>query len=142
MPLGFPADQINDRRGGRAGSRPHYLKVDGKEIWEPTVMADKAVRFIEEKSKDQKPWLYVLSWIPPHAPYAGPPEFTAHYKGNLQLAPNVPKGQPTDFARQSLPDYYGMVESLDVEFRRVLDAVDRAGVAEDTIVSTPPIMAT
>ena len=27
-----------------------------------------------------------------------------------------------------------MVESLDVEFRRVLDAVDRAGVAEDTIV--------
>ena len=27
-----------------------------------------------------------------------------------------------------------MVESLDIEFKRILDALDRAGVADDTIV--------
>jgi arylsulfatase A-like enzyme len=55
-------------------------------------------------------------------------------EGRLQLAPNVPDGLPRKFASASLPDYYGMVESLDVEFKRILEALDRAGVAEDTIV--------
>src|SRR5689334_4571025 len=63
-----------------------------------------------------------------------PPELRGHYAGKLQLAPNVPKGAPEEYARQVLPDYYGMVESLDIEFQRILEALDRAGVAEDTIV--------
>jgi arylsulfatase A-like enzyme len=75
-----------------------------------------------------------LSWIPPHTPYAAPKEFRKHYEGKLTLPPNVPEGLSTEFARASLPDYYGMVESLDAEFKRILDALDRAGVAEDTIV--------
>jgi arylsulfatase A-like enzyme len=41
---------------------------------------------------------------------------------------------PEDFVRKVLPDYYGMVESLDFEFKRILDALDRSGAASDTIV--------
>jgi arylsulfatase A-like enzyme len=41
---------------------------------------------------------------------------------------------PEEFARSNLPDYYGMVESLDVEFKRILDALDRSGAAKNTIV--------
>ena len=46
----------------------------------------------------------------------------------------MPDGLPAEFARQNLPDYYGMIESLDDEFRRMLLALENAGVADDTIV--------
>lgn len=144
MPLGFPADQAGERAAGRAASRPHYRTVTvrdpqsgrmvEKEIYAPSLQTDRAIRFIEEKSKGPAPWLFVLSWVPPHTPYAAPPEFRRHYDGDLRLPPNVPPGPPAEFARKALPDYYGMVESLDAEFSRLLDALKRAGVAGDTIV--------
>lgn len=141
MPLGFPRGRNQRKYGKRVGG--HYVRVmvrdeSGKEVekkvYKPTLTTDETIEFIEEKSKGNKPWLFFLSWIPPHGPYASPPEFLKHYQGRLKLPPNVPKGLPTEYARECLPDYYGMVESLDVEFKRILDALDKAGVAEDTIV--------
>ena len=140
MPLGFPADQIGEKGKSASG---HFVSVKSRDahgrevetmVYKPTLLTDRTVRFIEEKSRGDKPWLFVLSWLPPHGPYKAPPEFRKHYEGRLQLAPNVPDGRPKEFASASLPDYYGMVESLDVEFKRILEALDRAGVAEDTIV--------
>lgn len=131
MPLGFPAAEIARRDKKTEG---HYVKVDGREVWGPTVLADRAIQFIERNSAGAAPWLFCLSWNPPHVPYAAPPELRSHYAGNLRLRPNVPAGAPTDFARSVLPDYYGMVESLDIEFQRVLSALDRAGAVQDTIV--------
>ena len=133
-PLGFPSDTLNDLRGGGGGVRAHCTRMDGKEVYIPTVLADRAVRFIEERSRGNAPWVFFLSWLPPHSPYVAPPEFRRHYEGRLQLASNVPKGTPEDFVRKVLPDYYGMVESLDFEFKRILDALDRSGAASDTIV--------
>lgn len=143
MPLGFPPDQVNERAKDMKSAHGHYVSIkvrepDGrvvdKEVYKPTVLADSAIRFIKEKSNGQAPWLFFLSWLPPHTPYAAPPEFKKHYVGKLELPPNVPEGLSTDFARSALPDYYGMVESLDVEFKRILDALQQAGVADDTIV--------
>lgn len=140
MPLGFPREQTGSRgKGGRG----HFTVVKArdsegreieKEVYTPTLQADSAIRFIQEQSRGSAPWLFVLSWVPPHAPYKGPAEFRAHYQGRLHLAPNVPDGLPAEFARASLPDYYGMIEGLDVEFRRIMDALDQTGAAEDTIV--------
>jgi arylsulfatase A-like enzyme len=143
MPLGFPRDKVGDRRRPGKPAHGHYVRVTvrdqngrevEKEVYTPTLTTDEAIHFIEEKSKGQTPWLFFLSWIPPHGPYAAPKEFLQHYQGNLKLAPNVPEGLSTEYARACLPDYYGMVESLDVEFKRILDVLERAGVAEDTIV--------
>jgi arylsulfatase A-like enzyme len=134
-PLGFPSDALEGlARSRAAGVRPHCTRVEGKEVYIPTLLADRTVKFIEEKSRGNAPWMFFLSWLPPHSPYLAPPELRRHYEGKLSLAPNVPKGMPEDYARLVLPDYYGMVESLDLEFQRILDALDRAGVAQDTIV--------
>src|SRR4029079_7017615 len=84
---------------------------------------------IGEKSRADAPWIYFLSWLPPHPPYVAPPDLKRHYEGKLELPPNVPKGLPQEYARHVLPDYYGMVESLDIEFKRILEALDKAGVA-------------
>jgi arylsulfatase A-like enzyme len=143
MPLGFPRDESAAAKQPGKPAHGHYVIVTvrdengrevKKEVYKPTLLADETIRFIEQNSKGQKPWLFFLSWLPPHTPYAAPKEFRCHYEGELKLSPNVPEGLSTQYARASLPDYYGMVESLDVEFKRILDALDREGVAEDTIV--------
>ena len=134
-PLGFPPEALEGlTRSRREGIQGHNLLMNGKIVYAPTALADRAVKFIEEKSRGAAPWIYFLSWLPPHPPYVAPPDLRQHYDRKLELAPNVPKGAPEEYARQVLPDYYGMVESLDIEFKRILDALDRAGVAEDTIV--------
>jgi arylsulfatase A-like enzyme len=134
-PLGFPSEALEGlARTRRDEVRPHYMQVDGKQAYIPTVLTDRTVKFIEEKSRQSAPWVFFLSWLPPHSPYASPPDFRRHYDGKLQLPPNVPKGLPEEFARKALPDYYGMVESLDAEMKRILDALERSGAAQDTIV--------
>ncbi len=134
-PLGFPPEAPEGlTRSRRDGIEGHNLLINGKIVYAPTFLADRTVKFIEEKSRHDAPWIYFLSWLPPHPPYVAPPDLRKHYDRKLELAPNVPKGVPEEYARQVLPDYYGMVESLDIEFKRILDALDRAGVAEDTIV--------
>jgi arylsulfatase A-like enzyme len=142
-PLGYPPNALESLIHGGKGVRPHCMMVKAKDAggreveklaYIPTVLTDRTVRFIEEKSKGEAPWVFFLSWLPPHSPYVAPPEYRAHYEGKLELRPNVPAGLPTDYARRVLPDYYGMVESLDAEFKRILDTLDRAGVAGNTIV--------
>jgi len=92
-----------------------------------------ALRFIAEKSQGQAPWLLFVSWILPHSPYKAPDGYREHF-AKITIPPNVPAGVPTEYAQKSLPDYYGMIESLDDEFKRILQALDEAGVADDTIV--------
>ena len=96
-------------------------------------VTDVALKFIAEKSKGPAPWLLFVSWILPHQPYEAPPGYAAHFP-NPTIPPNVPTGLATEFAKLCLPDYYGMIESLDDEFKRLVQALDQAGVADDTIV--------
>ncbi|MCX6327188.1 MAG: sulfatase-like hydrolase/transferase, partial [Bacteroidia bacterium] len=59
--------------------------------------------------------------------------YASHFNSPA-IPPNVPNGDPHDFALNSLPDYYGMIEEIDTEFGRILSALETAGVADDTIV--------
>jgi arylsulfatase A-like enzyme len=138
--FGFPTSDLLDKT-----EDAHYpsFTLKGKDpagrdtsriVFEPAYRADQAIRFIESQSKATDPWMFFLSWIPPHPPFVAPPGFADKYRQEIQLQPNVPPGRPEEVARKSLPDYYGMIESLDVEFARILQALERSGAAEDTIV--------
>ncbi|HPA18431.1 MAG TPA: sulfatase [Verrucomicrobiae bacterium] len=96
-------------------------------------VTDVAIKFIVEKSGRGQPWLLFVSWILPHSPYKAPDGYRAHFS-NITIPPNVPPGTATEYARQCLPDYYGMIESLDDEFARLMETLEKAGVAHDTIV--------
>ncbi len=99
----------------------------------PTPTTDVALKFINEKSKGDKPWFLVVSWIMPHEPYKAPKGYAEHFP-HPSIRPNVPAGKPRDFAEKNLPDYYGMIEKIDEEFGRLTKALSDAGVADDTIV--------
>lgn len=100
---------------------------------DPAPTSDVAIKFIEEKSKGPAPWLLFVSWIYPHSPYKAPPGYREHFS-DVTIPPNVPAGAAQEKARECLPDYYGMIECIDRECGRILDALKKAGAADDTIV--------
>ena len=87
------------------------------------VLTDSAIAWINAQTQ---PWLCWLAYTAPHAPYHLPPLYL-HTQGAL----------PTDsasIAADPLPYYLAMVESLDSELGRLLDALPPAVLANTTIV--------
>lgn len=113
--------------------KPEYWLNDSEEPirvpgWEPDVQTDLAVEFI--KKNKQTPFCLFLSFGPPHNPYKAPEKYVEMYKDKkLTARPNVPGGKTTN-----LLQYYAMTTSLDTCMGRINDALDQAGISEDTIV--------
>jgi arylsulfatase A-like enzyme len=95
---------------------------------------DEAIGFVEANARQERPFLLFLSWGPPHDPYeTAPEEFRRRVRPeDIRLRPNVPL-EKQDVARRELAGYHAHILALDHALGRLLDAVDRAGVAEDTI---------
>jgi arylsulfatase A-like enzyme len=79
-----------------------------------TLFTDEAIQFIEQRSKEPAPFYLNLTFYAPHGPYQAP---TGYYHSD---DPEV--------------NYRYMVEYLDLCVGRVLDAVNRADIAENTLV--------
>jgi arylsulfatase A-like enzyme len=100
--------------------------------YQPTVQTDIAREFVERNREE--PWFLFLSWGPPHPPFDAPADYADRYEGRaLDLRPNVPP-ETEAVARENVPEYYGMITSLDDELQRLLSTLDDLGLAEDTVV--------
>ena len=105
-----------------------------------TLMTDQALEFIE--ANKARPFFLMLSINPPHSKFTdAPPEKRALYpEGSLPYRPNygaadAPEG--TVFAQNGWPYYEGYhahISAVDDELKRILDALERAGIAGDTLV--------
>ncbi len=125
------ADKPTDPTWGFPAPGTEYGVYHFKRSPAPTTAL--GLKFIAEKSKGTAPWMLFVSWIWPHSPYSAPAENLAHFT-NVSILPNVPAGKPHDFAAKSLPDYYGMIEAVDAQFGQLMAALEKAGVADNTIV--------
>jgi arylsulfatase A-like enzyme len=106
---------------------PHAMKG-----WAPEVETDLAIGFMERSLG--MPFCLVMSWGPPHWPYDEyPEEFKIYDADHVDLPRNVPE-QMAGFAAQELADYYGNITALDDQFGRLIGALDRLGIADNTIV--------
>jgi arylsulfatase A-like enzyme len=85
-------------------------------------LAIEAERFIEHHQN--KPFFLYLPHYAPHIPMTAKAETVAKY----------PKWDGTPHGRQENPIYAAMLESLDDAVGKVLGALDKAGLAEKTIV--------
>ncbi len=102
----------------------------------PEGETDEAIRFMENhvKAQGDSPFALVMSWEPPHWPYEQyPKEFNTYDPAKVDLPPNVPV-QMAEFARREIAQYYGNVSALDAQMGRLLEALGRLGIAEDTIL--------
>jgi len=104
--------------------------------YEPDGQTDLAVRFIEERRND--PWALVLSFGPPHDPYQLVPErfLDLYSPPRIELRPNAKSLSPEASAswRMKIAQYYAAVSALDANVGRLLAALERLGLADDTLV--------
>jgi arylsulfatase A-like enzyme len=113
----------------------YYDENNEKQYWEgydAFSQTDSAISYIH-KNKDY-PFLLMLSWGPPHNPYhTAPEEYKAMYDpSKINLRENVPE-HLQDSARQVIADYYAHITALDKAVGDLLDAVDKQGIADNTI---------
>ncbi len=111
-----------------------YLHAQGSERREAQARGGTPGR--REQEGVTRPFFAVLSVQPPHDPYVAPAEWMGrHTPGAIRLRPNVPDIAPiVDEARRELAGYYAMIENLDWNLGRVRDALEAAGLADDTLI--------
>ncbi len=109
---------------------PHYWPG-----YDAFAQTDDAVRFIETNAAKSDPFFLFLSLGPPHFPYETAPEpFRERYRTRaIALRDNVPESKRTE-ATEILRGYYAHMAALDSCFERLFGALERKGIAEDTIV--------
>lgn len=93
-----------------------------------------AIGYINEKSKAEKPFLLMLSWGPPHAPYQTAPEKYRKMVSpeDIEVRPNVPD-ELRETAKKEIAGYYAHIAALDDCMKELLSAVEEAGIKENTI---------
>jgi iduronate 2-sulfatase len=133
---------------------PDNTYADGK-------IADEAIRRLRTaKEKPSEPFFLAVGFLKPHLPFVAPkkywdlydadkipvpaidklpqgsPPFAGHVNGELHSYANVPKGEPipVDFAKQLRHGYYACISYTDAQVGRLLDALDKEGLADNTIV--------
>lgn len=123
----------------------------GPGVFEPDAQTDLAIDFIQKKAGGDKPFALFLSWGPPHDPWGDdntPRDCHAMFK-------DVPMPNPPNYKAENDPyadawgrlspaergqleswrrNYYAQTAALDRNFGRLLAALDKAGIAENTIV--------
>lgn len=126
---------------------PHYWDTEGNrhEIkeWSPKHEADKAIEYISNAKNDrnkEKPFFLMVGMNPPHSPYRTLDDVMEEdynlYKDqpidSLLIRPNADRTLAK--AEESTPFYFASVTGVDREFGRILEALEKEGLTENTIV--------
>ncbi|MFT7077803.1 MAG: arylsulfatase A-like enzyme [Planctomycetota bacterium] len=139
---GFDINVAGHQRGGPYGpgryfhpfGMPNLESKEGEHL--PARLAEEASKFIETERDD--PWLCYLSFYSVHTPLMGRKDLVAKYKKKrdaLGLEPEWGKeGERKVRLTQEHAVYAAMVAAMDEAVGEVLDALDRSGQADNTMV--------
>jgi arylsulfatase A-like enzyme len=154
----------NDKPGkkGKAGKGGPAFEVSAKpddELPDGATAAEAVKRLHTLKSKGQ-PFFLAVGFLKPHLPFVAPkkywdlydpntiplpaidhlptgaPEFAGHNNSELHNYQGVPKENPipADFAKTLRHGYYACISYTDTQIGRVLDALEKEGLADNTII--------
>ncbi len=121
--------------GFREGAADYFTHSD--DLWDEDVKIDQAgymtdllgnhaVNVIHGYAKARKPFLLSLHFSAPHWPWEGP--------GDEAESRRLQGHRLQDFDGGSQKTYQRMIEDLDLQVGRVLDALQAGGIADNTIV--------
>lgn len=122
--------------------------------------AAEAVKRLHELKGKGQPFFLAVGFLKPHLPFVAPkkywdlydpekiplplidhlpdgaPAFAGHDNGELHAYANCPKENPipADFAKKLRHGYYACVSYTDAQVGRLLDALDKEGLAGNTVV--------
>lgn len=151
-----PLSEATAPWGGVVG-KGHEATGPGRtpEIEADDEAVDAAVRFIGERDPgDQRPFALCVGIIAPHYPFVVPEPFFSQYWPEYADLPDLPPGHLDDLppaaqrlrsicgfwghsdeqVRRARAAYYGLVSYTDDKLRQLLDALDRSGLSNNTVV--------
>jgi len=117
------------------------------------LLCDSAVQFLDQYQKEDPFFLYV-SFLAPHDPRTMPKTYLEMYDPEeIELPPNFMGAHPFDNGelkirdemleewprtpeaiRRHIAEYYGMITHADAEMGRVIDALERSGALDNTLI--------
>ncbi len=117
-----------------AGDSEQSLKWEGYDAIEQTRDVQSYLRGRKDEGQGDTPFLLLLSWGPPHAPYETAPEaYREMYDPDtIELRPNVPP-EMAEEARDWIAGYYAHCTALDDCLGSLLQTLEEEGLAENTI---------
>lgn len=154
-----PSDQQANGKNAKRGPAFEVSPKSDDELPDGATAAEAVKRVASLKSKSQ-PFFLAVGFLKPHLPFVAPkkywdlydpadiplpatdklpegcPEFAGHVNGELHNYPGVPKENPipADFARTLRHGYYACISYTDAQVGRLLDALEQAGVLDNTII--------
>jgi uncharacterized sulfatase len=117
-------------------------------------VAARAIELMEKHKDDGKPFFIAAGFYKPHCPWITPKQYFDEYNlSQIQLPPitdDTPKDYPQhaldstrpwpyfgvkpDEARQCKLAYYAAISFVDAQIGKLIDTVDRLGLADNTII--------
>lgn len=157
-----PLEDVAKRKGGKAGKKGPAFEVSPKADDElpDGAVAVEAVKRLAALKAAGKPFFFGVGFVKPHLPFVAPkkywdmhdPEkipgpafesypkgtsdFVGHTNGELHSYPGVPQGNPipADFAKTLRHGYNACISYTDAQIGLVLDALEKEGLVESTVV--------
>ena len=141
--------------GKFGGTLSWYASPKGDRAHTDGIMADDAAWVLERCARDRsRPFFLAVGVYRPHTPYVAPktPYFEMYPEAEMPLVTGVAEDQQDlpqaalgsrkaeqdrmtdEERRQALQAYLASISFLDAQVGRVLDALDKHGLADDTIV--------
>jgi arylsulfatase A-like enzyme len=114
------------------GDTPEKLKWEG---YDAIAQTKDAQEYLRARKENGKPFVFMLSWGPPHSPYvSAPKKYHAMYDAKkLTLRGNVPKEDEAE-TRRNLAGYYAHCTALDDCVGDLLATLRETGLDKNTIV--------
>lgn len=141
---------------GRFGGTLSWLAAPGNdEDHTDGKVATQAIELLEKYAAAGTPFFLGVGFYKPHTPYVAPARYFDRYPKEKIRIPRVPEGYFTTLpepavrsltvnkAQNNLPDslalgaiqaYYATISFLDAQVGRVIDALDRLGLRQNTII--------
>lgn len=142
----------DDRHSNKVDTLPGEYVFGGMHATE--VFANAAIGFIESRRPGNKPFFLYTAFTAPHDPRSMPPEYLEWYHpDSIALPPNFMPEHPFDNGQLVIRDeqlaetprkpeeikrhileYYAMISHLDAQVGRIMDALERSGQLDNTII--------
>jgi arylsulfatase A-like enzyme len=157
-----PLEDVAKRKGGKAGKKGPAYEVSPKsdEQLPDGAVAVEAVKRLAALKAAGKPFFFGVGFVKPHLPFVAPkkywdmhdpetipgpafvtypegtPDFVGHTNGELHAYPGTPKENPIPdaFAKTLRHGYNACISYTDAQIGKVLDALDKEGLAESTVI--------
>lgn len=116
----YGEDGYGNLKGNKRRAVPHLENYYGTNTFLSEALTLEAKKQITRAVKDKKPFFLDFAHYAVHAPFQSDPRFASHYENS---------GKP-----KNAQAYATLIEGMDKSLGDILDHLEKAGIAEDTLI--------